>query len=172
MPIWLSLIPWRLVAVAVACAGVWFAWTEHGASRYQDGRRDMQAVVVAQVQEEQRALQELANKHQEKVNEIAAADQERISLLERRVSALDTGTRGLRERLTAVVASTVGPPEAPGATGQPDAGAAALGSISSSCSDLAAGLARDAERLADQVRGLQSYAVEVSGAPLNLEHSQ
>jgi hypothetical protein len=171
----LALIPWRLVGSVALVAGVVFGVWHYGETRYEAGRTEMKAEVdrVTEAANQRERASELA--HMEHVNAVSAkyeaqAEITSAALAAARAQLADAAAAGgeLRSTLHAIAAVRPGPSGQ--AAGRLDGAAQVLGELLDSCSSLAernqgvaTASAAEAERLADRVRGLQSYALEVSG---------
>jgi uncharacterized coiled-coil protein SlyX len=156
-----------LLALVAAClGGAWFGIRNLQSSAYDKGYAAATAV-VKQVMDEQ-ATRWRANevKQQGVIDELSAHLVAAQIDLDRARSAVRVSGDGLRVNLRAAAdrpaLCTAGDPQAPS---RRDDTAAALGDISVSCSGLAEDLAGEAERLAEQLRSLQSYAKAVSDTP-------
>lgn len=161
----LSLIPWRFVAgalVALAVIAAAFGAIEHfGRSRFDAGRAQVQAEVDSKTESANAAAREVERAHTEQVNAISNTYESRLAATGAAVTAAVSVGDRLRDQIR--TASSFHAPDGDPATASADGRAAALGGLLESCSRLAEDSSADAERLADQLRSLQSYALIVSG---------
>ena len=157
---WLSLIPWRLVAAFALLASVALGIHHYGELRYEAGKEEVQHIVelkVAQANQEARAAEQ---SHQEHINAISIEHQQQLDTTRTHLAAAVAAGDGLRRALYSF--GPVQPSKDTKATSRPDGAAEVFRELLGACSSLAEQRAGEAEALADQLRGLQSYANEVS----------
>lgn len=161
-----SLIPWRWAFAGfgvVALVASLLGWLDHyGRERHNAGRAEVQAAVDVQTGKANAAARESEQKHTELINDISTTYETRIAAAGRAAElAVSAGDR-LRQQIRATAAPPVPAAQSCQSPSGPDGRAEALGGLLAACSRLAEGSSADSERLAEQLRGLQSYAIAVS----------
>jgi hypothetical protein len=173
----LNLVPWRWIGYALAAAGIAFTLIagihrhdhrvfDEGAASVQerwDAAEHVRAVAAAKaVAEDTRA----ALARQQDTDRLAAQIASERMAHARALSAALLDSQRLRKLIDSVTGADRDPKVAAAqpATG-PDATAQVLGGLLGSCDAVATQSGGDAEGLADQVRGLQSFILTIKKNP-------
>lgn len=164
-----ALLPWRLIFVVLGIGAVlgaaWYELDSYGDRRYAEGATEVTNRWNAAEQgrrkldDEQHAIDEAKRaKQQTEANAEAAAHVQALAEARARADALAADGDRLRATIRAIAGTHRDPPAgaAPPA-GDADGAAVAFGGLLESCSLVAERSASQAEGLADQVRGLQSF---------------
>ena len=174
----LKLLPWHLIG-AVVCllvfvGAITYGVEIYGHSRYEEGKAEVEVEVerlTAQANSDARKSEEA---HQEKVNALDVKYQSdivatRAQLADVQSQLADAHAVGERLRATVRAITQLHATKGSEPAGSADAATQTLGQLLESCSGIAeqnsavaVELAGEAERLADELRGLQSYATQVS----------
>lgn len=164
-----SLIPWRWALggfVVVALVAALLGWLDnYGRAHAAAGRAEVQAAVDIKTTQANAAARESERIHTELINDISTTYETRIAAAGRAAElAVSAGDR-LRKQIRATAAPTVPAAQSCQPSSGPDGRTEALGGLLATCSRLAENSSADSERLAEQLRGLQSYALAVSADP-------
>lgn len=151
------------VAAALAAAAIGFvgAWKVQ-AWRYDTQIAERETQIAQATQAAEAAARRREQELQRYANEIAKDSARRQQVLAARAATSDLVVRGLRDDITRLDArATPDDPDAARATDDARRARQLLGA----CAEEYRGVALSADRLRDQVIGLQDYARSVSGRP-------
>jgi hypothetical protein len=141
--------------------GLFYAVHLWSQSRFKAGYQSRQAEINALVEAKNKDQAELQASLQRRIDDIATRAAAQSARSDALIADLAAYGDGMRNKIARASAPRL--PARPTADGTcpVDDRAPALGQLLGSCTQLAEGLGADAERLADRVRGLQSYAHSV-----------